>query len=132
MKGRFMFSVVVLMFYMGVIFWISSLPSEQLTPPESGAGITISASIKHVGEYAVLGILMSLVIAQVSNKTRSTILYSFLFSSCYGILDEVHQFFVPTRFCTFSDMYADVVGSVMGVLFYVAFSRYVRFSPGNH
>ena len=126
MKKRFIISVIILILYMGIIFWISSLPGEQLTP-ESAAGITISASIKHMGEYAILGILVSLVIAQVSNKTLSIIFYSFVFSSCYGIFDEIHQSFVPTRYCTFFDMYTNIIGSIIGVLFYVALSRYIKF-----
>jgi len=117
--------VVLLIVYMGVIFWISCLPGEQLTP-ESVLGIIISASVKHVSEYAILGILMSLVIAQVSNKTLSIIFYSSIFSSCYGILDEIHQSFVPTRHCTLVDVYINIIGSMTGVLFYLILSRYTN------
>lgn len=124
-KRRFIFSVIILILYMGLIFWFSSLPGEQLTP-ESALGITVSASIKHVGGYAVLGILMSSVMAQVSNKTLSIIFYSSIFSSCYGILDEIHQSLVPTRYCTFFDIYTNAVGSVIGVLFFVALARYAQ------
>ena len=125
MKRRFIFSVVILILYMAIIFWISSLPNEQLTP-EATLGIMISSSIKHLGEYAILGILMSAVIRQVSNNTLSVVFYSSLFSSCYGVLDEIHQSFVPTRFCTIFDMYIDIIGSIVGVLFYVGLARYVH------
>jgi len=103
---------------MGIIFWISSLPSEKLTP-ERRLGITISQPIKHIGEFGILGILMSLVLAQVTNKTLSVAFWSSVFSVCYGILDEIHQAFVPTRYCTINDMCINAIGSVMVVLFYV-------------
>lgn len=125
MKRRFTVYVVLLIVYMGIIFWVSSLPGEQLTP-ESALGIIISASVKHVSAYAILGILMSVVIAQVSNKTLSIIFYSSTFSSCYGIFDEIHQYFVPTRYCTLLDMYINIIGSITGVLFYLVLSRYTR------
>ena len=113
-----MVSIAILIIYMGIMFWISSLPGEKLTP-ERGIGITISQSIKHLGEYVILGILVSMVLAQVTNKTLSIVFWSSVFSVCYGILDEIHQAFVPTRYCTIDDMGINAIGSVIGVLFYV-------------
>ena len=113
-----MVSMTILIIYMGIIFWISSLPSEKLTP-ERGIGITISQSIKHIGEFWILGILMSMVLVQVTNKTLSVAFWSSVFSVCYGILDEIHQAFVPTRYCTIDDVCINAIGSVIGVLFYV-------------
>ena len=103
---------------MSIIFWISSLPGEKLTP-EREMGIIIPQSIKHIGEFGILGILMSLVLAQVTNKTLSVAFWSSVFSVCYGILDEIHQGFVPTRYCTIDDMCVNAIGSVIGVLLYV-------------
>lgn len=123
MKKRFIISVVALLLYMGMIFWVSSLPNEQLTPEQDLLGIIIPQSIKHVVEYAVLGVLMSRVVAQVSSRNLSTVLYSSTFSACYGILDEIHQHFVPTRCCTLLDMCINAVGGTMGVLLYVAVAR---------
>jgi VanZ family protein len=34
--------------------------------------------------------------------------------SAYGILDEVHQFFVPGRDCNVWDWIADTLGAVIG------------------
>lgn len=39
-----------------------------------------------------------------------------LFVSVFGALDEVHQSFVPGRFASIYDFYADLVGGGIGVL----------------
>jgi VanZ family protein len=103
---------------MGIIFWISTIPNEQLE--RSLVGIKIPDSIEHVGEYTILGILMGLVITQISNKTFPIVFYSSIFSACYGILDEIHQSFVPTRCFTLFDIYCNITGSIIGVLLYVS------------
>ena len=114
MKKCFIISVSMLILYMGIIFWFSSLPSEQLIP-ESALGLAISSSVKHVIVYAILGLQMSLVIVQVSNKTFQTFFYAFTLASCYGVLDEIHQSFVPSRYCTFFDVVSNIGGSIIGV-----------------
>ncbi len=119
MNKRFIVSVVILCLYMRIIFWPSSLPNDQLIPEKDLWGIIIPQTIKHLVEYSILGFLMSLVVSQTSIKKTSTSFYSFIFSSGYDISDEIHQYFVPTRYCTVFDMCVNSIGSIVGVLFYV-------------
>ena len=39
--------------------------------------------------------------------------YGLLLAACYGISDELHQYFVPGRHCTGSDVLADTVGALL-------------------
>ena len=115
-KIRFIISITILILYMGFIFWLSSLPSKQI--PKTGVLGGVPQSLKHLVEFTILGILMSLVISQVYNNSSLDILYSSLFSICYGIFDEIHQYFTPTRYCTVEDIFIDAIGSVIGVLLF--------------
>jgi len=43
---------------------------------------------------------------------------SILLSSLYGISDEIHQHFVPSRNADVMDVMADILGSILGVYLY--------------
>lgn len=113
-KIRFIISVTLLILYMGFIFWLSSLSSKHI--PETGLLGVVPQSFKHFVEFWILGILMNLVISQVYKNSFLRIFYSSVFSISYGVLDEVHQYFTPARYCTLDDMFVDAVGSIIGVL----------------
>jgi len=93
--------------YMGVIFYLSHQPR---IPMHGGAGNL--SYLLHVIEYTVLGVLVSVSI----NKDRPEWLVgAALIGFTYGVLDEVHQFFIPGRVMSAMDVLSDGVGSIMGV-----------------
>ena len=47
-----------------------------------------------------------------------------LIAICYGLFDEVHQFFVPTRTMDFYDFLTDAIGSVTGGFLGLYFVRF--------
>lgn len=68
---------------------------------------------------------------KIKNK-RSDLLRSILFSrifivvaivSFYGLIDEIHQSFVPGRFCSVFDWLADTMGAGMGVAFRICCTK---------
>lgn len=124
MKSRkFIISIIVLIIYMGVIFYLSSLPGDLLNP-EREFGFNIDASIKHFVEFSVLGVLAANIFWQLARNTvfnRRLLMFSVssAFSASYGVLDEFHQSFVPTRCCTVVDMLVDLAGSITGVLIFL-------------
>ncbi len=120
---RLLSSILVLAIYMGIIFYLSSLPGNLLTP-EKEFGFNLDSSIKHFFEFAVLGFLMAGVFWQFKKGTGfskgfGTFSWALAFSALYGASDEMHQYFVPTRCCTFIDFATDVVGSLTGVLLFL-------------
>jgi len=125
MKSRkFTASIVVLMAYMGVIFYLSTLPGNLLNP-EKEYGFDIDQSIKHFAEFTILGILMANIFWQLSREIafhRGFVAFSSssVLSALYGVLDEIHQYFVPTRYCTVPDMLTNTAGSITGVLVFFA------------
>ena len=121
-QKRFFISLLALISYMILIFYLSSLPNKALNP-ELVVGLDIPSMFMHVVEYAILGILMSVVATRFFHETFSIFCSSSILSMSYGILDEVHQFFVPTRYCTLIDVYSDITGSVISVLFYIFMTK---------
>lgn len=72
----------------------------------------------HFIEYFVLAVLlMNALLFKFSVKRSATI--SFILGALYGVLDELHQLFVPGRTCTVSDMLMDASGVLAGCLFVV-------------
>jgi len=131
MKSRkFIISVVVLTVYMGIIFYLSSLPSDLLNP-EREFGFDIDQSIKHFVEFSILGILVANIFWQLTkeitfNRSFVTFSSSSVFSALYGVSDEIHQYFVPTRYCTTFDILTDIAGSITGVFVFLLCVRLVN------
>lgn len=107
--------------YMALIFYVSSLPNETLV----SVRFTVNNVLVHIVEYAILGFFMSRVATQLTDNVYAIFSSSFLFSLLYGVSDEIHQLFVPTRHCTIVDVYADAVGSLAGVLLYLMVTKWM-------
>lgn len=72
----------------------------------------------HFAEYFVLVVLlMNALLFKFSVKRSATI--SFIWGALYGVLDELHQLFVPGRTCSVTDMLLDGMGVLAGCLFVV-------------
>ena len=100
------------------IFWQSSfdfMDSPPLFPHDD--------KVKHLMAYAFLAFL----IARNLKKERSFLsptklrLLAILFASIYGLSDEIHQAFVPSRDASMPDFAADILGSFIGAWFYLNF-----------
>jgi VanZ family protein len=98
--------------YCTAIFIQSSLP-----PPEALPSWPASDKLLHVAAYAVMGILAfrAFRTTRRGGDLKHVAVVSVLFSSLYGVSDELHQFFVPLRNAAFGDVAADVIGSAIGV-----------------
>lgn len=87
-------------------------------------------NIAHIGEYAVLGFL---IFRALSNKEKNSLwskyiwLWALIVAILYGVSDEIHQIFVPTRTASIKDIFMDGVGASIGELFakfvYVSFFK---------
>lgn len=84
----------------------------------------VSDKINHFGAYGLLSVLLYLNLyfqdkIKLLNKFPAT--FTVLIASIYGLLDELHQMFVPGRSAEFLDWLADFSGSLVAVLI----SRYL-------
>ncbi len=49
-----------------------------------------------------------------------------ILTSVYGIIDEIHQSFVPGRSCSVFDWIADTTGAFLGVLVFILTYTYIK------
>ncbi|MCK5695955.1 MAG: VanZ family protein [Desulfobacula sp.] len=100
------------------IFWQSSYPgiiSEPLFPYDD--------KVFHFGAYALLAILTARArkVEKPFWSPEKIKIIAILFACLYGLSDEIHQAFIPSRCASGYDFLADCAGSIFGCLFYLNF-----------
>ncbi len=104
---------VPLILYWILLFTATSLPTSNLP------SVAVSDKIKHFSAFFGLSVLLSLTLLY-QNKVvlfkKHFLSVSLVISSFYGVLDEIHQSFIPGRNSEFLDWVADSLGAAAGVL----------------
>jgi len=102
---------------------LTSLPGSSL--PELPKFPIPLDKVAHFGMYAVLGVLLSRV-GVLESWTRRRVILAVVMISLFGVLDELHQLFVPGRDAEVGDWVMDTLGSATGftVLRWVAGTRW--------
>jgi VanZ family protein len=107
----------VLFFYCGVIYWLSNqskLPAQDLFEFED--------KVNHFLAYGVMGICAWRVFRHFGTSLAKVFIFSWLFSSLYGVSDEWHQSFVIGRTSSAFDWMADTIGSLLTISAYYWYS----------
>jgi VanZ family protein len=108
--------------YAALIFYLSSRPALSVSHDK----------ILHMLEYGILGFLLaSALTRQFDLKRFHLVIWVVLIGTLFGVSDEIHQYFVPGRNCSAADATADFLGSLLGVILYVSFSRIQRPAPAG-
>lgn len=105
---------IPLIVYWIILFILTSVPTDALPSP-----FGISDKIEHFAAYSVLSFLITFTLYFRENKDwigRHYLLAGILISSFYGLFDEIHQFFIPGRYCEFYDFIANILGASTGSL----------------
>jgi VanZ family protein len=106
---------IPLFIYWIILFTATTIPTDklpQLFPSQD--------KLEHFVAYAVLAFLLALALHfQKKSVLLSSKMYVFtlLFVLTYGAIDEIHQLFVPGRYCDLLDWCADSIGGLIGILF---------------
>ena len=92
-----------------LIFMASSMPA-----PDTGMKIPFFDKIAHAGVFGILAVLIfrGLTFERRFNP-RKAFLIALIATSLYGIMDETHQWFVPSRQTDIQDWIADSVGALL-------------------
>jgi len=104
---------VSLVIYWLILFTLTSLPSTKL--PETH----INDKVEHYAAFCILSVLLTFTFQlqkKYSSLHRYSYLFSILFVALYGMLDELHQLYVPGRYCDINDWIADVSGGIFGLI----------------
>jgi len=113
---RFFVYLLPALLYAALIFYLSAQPGLPAVPV---AGFD---KIEHLGAYAVLGALLARALMGYGVARRRALVLAVLLGALYGVSDEVHQSFVPTRSADWRDVVADLLGSSFGAGVYSIFA----------
>ena len=111
---------------MSLIFYYSS--KQNISVSESTTIDFLVFKSIHIAEYAVLTFLFFRAYALTFTKwqSRKVILFAAVSALLYGIVDEVHQTFVPTRTGQLSDVFIDLIGISIMVMYTDYYSKQIR------
>jgi len=106
-----------------LIYYLSDQPGLAVTPlfPQQD-------KVMHLAVYCVLGFLAMGTCRAGDRRHRDTHFWQVVALVCiYGVLDEVHQYFVPGRHSDVFDVLADVIGGLLGTsVMSLLLHRYAR------
>lgn len=107
----FLFIYLPLIIHWVTIFILTSLPSDRLPSVE------VSDKINHFLAFFVLGFFLNLTLkyqTKFPELKKNILLITIIIAAGYGLLDELHQLFVPGRSAEVLDCLADFIGAVSG------------------
>ncbi len=108
---------VVLVYIPLIIYWIILFTATTL-PGKSLPKVAVSDKIKHLAGYFILSGLVYLTLhfqKKFRKLSRQAVVWTLVIVGTYGMLDEIHQLFVPGRSCDLLDWIADMTGSVIAI-----------------
>jgi VanZ family protein len=110
-KARLKIRWTLVIGYCGYLFFLSSLPGSDTPPPFAHFD-----KIMHFALYAVLGalVLNAMLLQAPAMSPGQRIIFAAVICALYGVTDEIHQYFVPTRKMDVLDMMANALGSTFG------------------
>jgi VanZ family protein len=111
---------------MGLIFFLSSLPSQKLKISKE-----IPDYILHIIEYFLLCIFLFLGYTKGIKErfTKKAYFIAVIISTLYALSDEFHQSFVPTRDANIRDIFADIIGALLAAGIIYLFMHRKKFFP---
>ena len=105
--------------WMGVIFFFSTLP-EAMTPGR----YILPDKVCHAGEYFILALFILIALSRTGTAGLTASFWIvLLWVTVYGLSDEIHQLYVPTRHFDLMDLAADAGGALVLFLLLWALPR---------
>lgn len=108
----------------GIAYKLAKLQNDFLRLDKTEAELSTQAESMqliirkgaHMGEYALLAILLCLYFSCSSTCKRQLVLLSLSITTGYAATDEIHQLFVPGRAGRLSDICIDALGGMIGLI----------------
>lgn len=108
---------------MAMVFILSSIPGNGTSNVNFIQNIDPGLqNLLHVPLFGMLMLLWFFALIEYKLEVRQAILWAGVITVVYGILDEIHQFFVPGRYSGIGDVLLNCIG-VFVVSFYIHRSR---------
>ena len=116
-------TIILPILYMLLIFILSSIPGDDSTRFSSffaqiNPGLQ---NLMHIPLFAGLTTLWILALMNYQILWKRVLSYSFFISWGYGLIDELHQFYVPGRYPGLIDVILNTLGIVMALAIFRKF-----------
>lgn len=102
------------------IFIISSISFGAGTP---GPEFPFKSYVYHFSIYFLLALFLVIASTKGNINNKEIIFIITILAILYSISDEIHQYFVPFRYCSFADVCTDSVGIILAVTLYVIIKK---------
>ena len=112
---------ILLVYWLPLIIYCLAIYIQSSHPgPQHLPDLRFLDKFLHFGAYGLLGVFFFRAYATLSLKNYKNllILISIGSATLYGISDEIHQYFVPSRQSDIMDVIANTIGSICGVCFF--------------
>ena len=110
------------------VYWIALFVATTL-PGDKLPMIGISDKIEHFVSYFILAFYLNFTLHfqhKFKKLAESSSLYTILIVAIYGMVDELHQLFIPGRFCDILDWTADILGGLAGLMIVYIIIRSIK------
>jgi VanZ family protein len=122
MSNRYL-RMIPLILWCALIFYMSS--QDAVSVAESRSLDIFIHKLAHLFEYAVLYLLFMFAIDPSLRRNQRYAIYGVIFTALYGLSDEVHQSFNPTRSPQAYDVLVDALGGLIGfAILRLAFAKF--------
>jgi VanZ family protein len=101
-----------------ILYWLILAASTSFPGVTEKEVLNHQDKIAHFGGYFILASLMYLTFSAQRKYPRLYAMpgrFTFFVSGIYGIVDELHQLFIPRRSCDIADYAADLAGTVIAI-----------------
>jgi hypothetical protein len=116
-KYNFLFWIITILLA-GVIFYFSSFAFSKTLGDGGGSVTNWKSIVYHITIFFALALFFF--ISFIRGRWNSKLfIFSILVLIAYGILDEIHQFFVPGRYSSFVDVGFNSLGILLAFMFYL-------------
>ena len=120
-KRERIFYIAMTVLIAAVIFFSSSI--QPTVSAKTGFNLSL---FYHFGVFFMFTFFLSLTLI-TKNLDSKKILIIFLISFAYALSDELHQLFVPGRFCSLKDVLVDLIGNAYAILTIKIIEIYKRY-----
>jgi VanZ family protein len=112
-SGRAWIAWLPVVIWAGLLFVLSSIPGSRIP----SFRISYADKIAHALLYGIFGLLCSRALRRTAGLgPGASVAGAAAIALSYGIIDEVHQMFVPKRSSELLDLVADVAGGSLGAI----------------
>ncbi len=101
-----------------IVYWITLFIMTTIPADNVPRLFENQDKYEHFIAYCGLAILLSLALYFQKRSiliSSKAFLFALLLILAYGAVDELHQIFIPGRYCDFYDWLADSLGGILGI-----------------